>query len=81
MKKDFFDMFLKIILILGMILVIYWFIQLMIGGSPVLSQFNSVLIVMVIGILFKLNREFGEFKMKTINGFTNVRKDYIFGWN
>jgi len=59
-KKNILDIIVDIIIILTFILAIYWFFQLLFGGSPSLSEFNSLLIVMVAGILFNLYREMGE---------------------
>ncbi len=61
---DYFDLALKIIITLLAILVIYWAIQLIFGGSPGLSEFNLAFIVLIIGILFKIYREIGEAKVE-----------------
>ncbi len=45
---DFVDLILKILIVLGTILVLYWFIQLMFGGSPSFEQFNIGLILVVV---------------------------------
>jgi len=58
-KKDILEIIIDIILILGTILLIYWWIELMFGGSPGLSEFNSLLIILMGGVLFKLYRESG----------------------
>jgi len=82
MRKNILDIIVNVILILAFILAVYWFIQLIFGGSPELSEFNSLLIVMMMGVLFNIyrekgnfNREFGEFKIKTINGFERMKDD------
>lgn len=74
-KLDLFDLVLNIILIIIAILVIYWFIQLLIGGSPDLSQFNSALIVMIIGLLIKIYRESGILRTDIKHTFIYVKKD------
>lgn len=74
-KRNSLDITINIILILLVILIVYWWFQLMFGGSPTIVQFNSILIVMIIGFLFKFNREFGEFKVKTVNSFDNIKQD------
>ena len=51
--KNFFDIIVDIIIIVLSILVIYWFIQLIFGGSPGLSEFNFALIILIIGFFIK----------------------------
>ena len=77
MKKriDYFDLFLKVIIILAAILIVYWFFQLLFGGSPTHSQFNSLLVVMIIGVLFKVYREIGEIGIGIKHSFINIKKD------
>lgn len=67
---------------MAFILAVYWFIELLIGGSPGLSEFNSLLIVMIMGVLFNIyrekgnfNREFGEFKIKSTHSFERIKED------
>ena len=74
-KLKIFDVVLDIIIILLGALIIYWFVQLIFGGSPELSEFNFALIVVMGGVLFKIYREIGEFKIKTINSFENIGRD------
>ena len=38
-----------------------------------LAFFTGLLIIM--GHIFKLNREFGEFKIRSINSFNSIKKD------
>jgi hypothetical protein len=77
MKKrvDYFDLILKAIIVLATILILYWFFQLLFGGSPTHSQFNSILIVMIIGVLFKVYREIGEMKIGIKHSFINMKRD------
>ena len=63
-KTNVFDIILNIILVLLSILIIYWFIQLIFGGSPGLSEFNFALIALGAGFLVKLYREMGEVKVE-----------------
>lgn len=81
-KVNYFDLMLKIIIALLAILVIYWFLELIFGGSPELSEFNFALIILVAGLLFKIYREIGEAKIETRyiyngtkEGFNKIKKD------
>ena len=81
-KKNIFDTVLNIIIILLAILVIYWFIELIFGGSPELSEFNFGLIVVIASVFIKIYREIGETKveMKHLSGgvkesFNKIRED------
>lgn len=73
--RNLFDLILDIILLLVGILVIYWLIKLILGGSPDLSQVNSALIIMLIGFLVRVYREVGEIKVGIRHGFINIKKD------
>lgn len=77
MKKeiDYFDLILKIIIILLGILIVYWLIQLIFGGSPGLSEFNFALIIFIGGFLFKIYREVGEIKTGMTYSFNRVKGD------
>lgn len=59
-KMDYFDLVLKTIIILGTVLVVYWFIQLMFGGSPGISDYNMGLILVLIGLVVHLYFKFGK---------------------
>lgn len=74
-KLNILDIVVNIIIILAFILAVYWFIQLMLGSSPELSEFNSVLTVMVIGMLFHLYREIGEVKVGIKHSFNKIKDD------
>ena len=81
-KADILDIIINIIIILLAILIIYWFIQLLFGGSPGLSEFNFALIIFMTGILFKIYREVGEIKVGTKyvsngikEGFNKIKED------
>ena len=60
-KTDYFDLILKIIIVLLTILIVYWFFQLMFGGSPSLTQFNNGLILILVGLVVQLYYKFGKF--------------------
>lgn len=74
-KTNIFDVILNIIIILLAILVIYWLIKLILGGSPELSEFNFALIALLGGFLIKIYREVGEIKVGLRYSFKNVRED------
>jgi len=61
-KTSVFDIILNIVIILLAILVIYWFIKLIFGGSPGLDEFNFAIIILLGSFLIKLYREVGEIK-------------------
>ena len=74
-KKTIFDIFLDIILILLSLLIIYWLIELIIGGSPTLSEFSFGLILILATLFIKLNREVGEIKVGIKYSFNKIRED------
>jgi len=74
-KRNLLDIIINIIIILAFVLAVYWFIQLMFGHTPDLSDFNSILIVMIIGFLFHLYREVGEIKVGIKHSFINIKED------
>ena len=74
-KIDFFDLILNIIIILLAILVIYWFIKLIFGGSPGLDEFNFAIIILLGSFLIKLYREVGEIKVGIKHSFINIKED------
>ena len=65
MKKDYIEIILKSLIILGVILIVYWFLQLVFGGSPTLSQFNSGFIFVIVGLVVHLYYKFGMFNQFT----------------
>ncbi len=83
MKKfDILELVVKIVTIVSAIIIIYWGIELLFGGSPSLSEFNSMFIVMIMGVLFmfaksfsKFNREVGEMKVDVKHSFNNMKRD------
>jgi len=58
-KLSLFDIILNIIIILLGILIIFWMLQLIFGGSPGLSEFNFGLILLIGSLLVKAHRESG----------------------
>ena len=66
----------RAILILLAILVIYWFIQLIFGGSPGLSEFNFALIILMGGLLVKIYREVGEIKVGMKHNFAGIKNSF-----
>ena len=75
-KIGFFEIILNITLILLTILVIYWFLQLIFGGSPELSNFNFALIVLIGGFLVKIYREIGEIKIDSKHNFSQIKNSF-----
>ena len=62
MKKiDFIEIILKILIILSAILVVYWFAQIMFGGSPTTEQFIIGLILAMITLIAHLYYNAGKF--------------------
>jgi len=74
-KKNIIDIIVNIVIILLAILIIYWIIELLVGGSPDLSQVNFSLIIMTAGILFKVYREVGEIKIGMKHSFIKIKED------
>ena len=74
-KRNLLDIIINIIIILLAILVIYWLIKLLFGGSPGLDEFNFALILMLAGFLIKLYRETGEIKIGMKYSFNKIKDD------
>jgi hypothetical protein len=75
-KIDYFDLILKIFIILVFILVTYWFFELLFGGSPTLTEFGAVIIVATFGYILKINREVGEIKVDMKHNINNTRQSF-----
>jgi hypothetical protein len=82
MKQDIIDLAMKIIFIIISIILIYWMIQILLGGSSTLSQMNTSIIVGIVAIIFtmmihlsKQNREIGEIKTDIKHNFERVKED------
>ena len=74
-KTDIWDIIVNTIIIVAFVIAVYWFFQLLFGGSPDLSEFNSLLIIMIVGVLFNLYREIGEIKVGMKYSFEKIRDD------
>ncbi len=61
MKKDYIEIILRIVILLGILLIVYWSIQLLLGGSPTLSQFNAGFIFVLTGLIVHLYYKLGMF--------------------
>ena len=75
MKYDFIDIILKILIVLGTILIIYWFIQLILGNSPTISQFNTGLILVIVGLIAHLYHSTGKFSQFIEGTFPRFEKN------
>lgn len=81
-KQNAIDIAIKIIMFIAFIIIVIWSVQILLGGSPTLSQVNSMFIVMIITILFAfmknlsaLNREIGEIKTGMKHSFSKIKDD------
>lgn len=74
-EKNIFDIILNIIIILLAILVIYWLIQLILGGSPGIGEINFALIIMMASFFIKTYREVGEIKIGMRYSFNKIKED------
>ncbi len=66
---------LKIILVILFILSVYLVLTRIIGHSATDFAITISIFTFLGGLLYSLNREFGEFKIKTINAFDKMKKD------
>tara|TARA_Y100000034_G_C6554711_1_gene239807 strand:- start:183 stop:497 length:315 start_codon:yes stop_codon:yes gene_type:complete len=80
-KTDYIDIILKTIILLGVVLIIYWWFELMFGGSPPISQFNAGLIFLITGLVVHLYYKFGAFSQFSMGTFPmfekNIEKSFI----
>jgi len=75
MKKiDVVDIILKVLMILAAILVVYWFIQLMLGGSPTIEQFVIGLILALATLVIHLYYNVGRFNQFVEGTFPRFEK-------
>ncbi|MEK6926180.1 MAG: hypothetical protein AABW50_02790 [Nanoarchaeota archaeon] len=74
-EKSTIDIIINVIIIILSILVIFWFIQLIFGGSPGLSEFNFALIILITSFIIKICREIGEIKVGVKHSFINIKSD------
>ncbi len=70
-----FTWLLHVILAALSLLVLYWFIQLLLGGSPGLNEFNFGLIVLILGFMVKMYRELGEMKIGMQHSFIKIKEE------
>ena len=64
-----------IIIILLFILAVYFILTRIFGHSATDITISITLFTLIGGLLYKLNREFGEFRIKTIHAFKELKKD------
>ena len=64
-----------IAIVILFILAVYFILTRIFGHSATDITISVTLFTLVGGLLYKLNREFGEFKMITMNSFNNLKED------
>jgi len=64
-----------IITIILFILAVYFILTRIFGHSATEITISVTLFTLIGGLLYKLNREFGEFRVKTINSFEKLKED------
>jgi len=64
-----------IAIILLFILAVYFILTRIFGHSATDLTISFTLFTLLGGLLYKLNREIGEFKIKTINSFKMLKED------
>lgn len=64
-----------IVIIILFILAVYFILTRIFGHSASDLTISITLFSLLGGLLYKLNREFGEFKIKAINSFDNIKQD------
>jgi hypothetical protein len=69
------DILLNVFLVGMGILLIYWSIELLFGGSPTLQDFHIAITVIVLGFIYKLNREVGEMRIRMKYEFKAVHRE------
>jgi|TARA_Y100000310_G_C19985164_1_gene491592 hypothetical protein len=69
------DIILNLFLIGMGILLIYWSIELLFGGSPTLQDFHIAITIIVLGFVYKLNREVGEIRIRMKYEFRLVHQE------
>lgn len=80
-KIDYFDLFLKILMVLATILVVYWFIQILFGGSPTTDQFIIGIILIIVSLVIHLNYKSGIFNQFIEGTFPRFEKDIELSFN
>jgi len=66
-----------IVLVILFILSVYFILTRIFGHSATDLAISVSLFTFLAGLLYKLNREIGEFKIKSINSFDNLKQDMI----
>ena len=74
-ETDYIDLIIKIFLVLATILVIYWFIQIMLGGSPTTEQFIIGIILVLVGLIVNLYYASGKFNQFVNGTFSRFEKN------
>lgn len=64
-----------IVLVILFLMIIYFLLTRVFGHSASDLTISVSLFTFLAGLLYKLNREFGEFKIKTIQSFGNMKQD------
>ena len=62
-----------VLLIVIFIAAVYFILTRIFGNSASDLTISVTLFTLIGGLLYKLNREFGEFKIKTINSFDKIK--------
>ncbi len=73
---DYFDLVLKILLLILGILIIIWTLQLLFGGSPGLAEYNFALILLIAGLFIQLFREVRVMKNDMEHNFSNIKHSF-----
>ena len=66
---------LDLVIVLLFLLFVYFVLTRIFGHSATDFTIMITLFTILGGLLYNLNREFGEFKVKTVHGFGKVRED------
>lgn len=64
-----------ILLVILFIISVYFILTRIFGHSATDLTISVSLFTFLAGLLYKLNRELGEFKIKSINSFDNLKQD------
>ena len=67
--------FIDILIVILFLLAVYFIFTRIFGHSATDLSITITLFTLLGGMSYKLNREVGEFKVKTISSFDNLRKD------
>jgi len=73
--KNFKISWIDIVIIILFLLSLYLILTRIFGHSASDLTITITLFSLLGGLVYKLNREFGEFKIKTVNSFTNLKGD------